>query len=120
MNLFFHPDTLLDNTPSPTTDIILDGHNDLLISLRVLYGNHIYGTKFTDKMENGGLEMHVDLPRLDQGKVGGAFWSAFVPCPANGSDFSDENYAPCMCLLSRLMSFGLKLTRTFDRRQNDT
>lgn len=37
----------------------------------------------------------VDLPRLDAGRVGGSFWSAFVPCPANGSDFSDANYAPC-------------------------
>lgn len=24
---------------------------------------------------------------------GGFFWSAFVPCPAKGDDFSDENYA---------------------------
>lgn len=38
---------------------------------------------------------HVDIPRLREGKNGGAFWSAFVPCPKNGSDFSDENYAEC-------------------------
>lgn len=38
---------------------------------------------------------HVDLPRLAEGKNGGAFWSAFVPCPKNGLDFSDENYADC-------------------------
>ena len=37
--------------------------------------------------------MHVDLPRLREGQNGGAFWSVFVPCPANGTDFSDENYA---------------------------
>ena len=36
---------------------------------------------------------HVDIPRLKEGKAGGVFWSAFVPCPANGSDFSDANYA---------------------------
>jgi membrane dipeptidase len=42
---------------------------------------------------------HVDLPRLKEGKNGGAFWSAFVPCPANWSDFSDENYAACMASL---------------------
>lgn len=35
----------------------------------------------------------MDLPRLREGQNGGAFWSVFVPCPANGSDFSDENYA---------------------------
>ncbi len=43
---------------------------------------------------------HVDLPRLKKGKNGGAFWSAFVPCPANGTDFSDENYAECETFLS--------------------
>ncbi len=40
------------------------------------------------------MRFHVDLPRLKAGKVGGTFWSAFVGCPANGSDFSDEAYAP--------------------------
>ena len=35
----------------------------------------------------------IDLPRLRRGKVGGAFWSVFAPCPANGTDMSDENYA---------------------------
>lgn len=35
---------------------------------------------------------HVDLPRLRKGNVGGAFWSAFVLCPKNGTDFSDANY----------------------------
>lgn len=41
------------------------------------------------------MPMHVDLPRLKEGRNGGAFWSAFVPCPKNGTDFSDENYADC-------------------------
>ena len=54
---------------------------------------------------------HVDIPRLKAGKVGGAFWSAFVGCPANGSDFSDANYATAVSetlsqldLLQRLTS----------------
>ena len=83
--------------PELITDGVLlsDGHNDLLILLRFLNGNHIYTPEFKDKFENGGMKGHVDLPRLDAGRVGGAFWSAFVPCPANGSDFSDANYAPC-------------------------
>lgn len=65
-----------------------------MIFLRVMYKNHIYDPSFLKKFEEGGLEQHVDLPRLDKGKVGGAFWSAFIPCPKNGSDFSDENYSP--------------------------
>ena len=39
------------------------------------------------------MPAQVDLPRLKDGKVGGAFWSAFVLCPKNGTDFSDANYA---------------------------
>jgi membrane dipeptidase len=43
--------------------------------------NQIYDDKFKKPFEDGGMSMHVDLPRLKKGKVGGAFWSAFVPCP---------------------------------------
>ena len=73
----------------------LDGHNDLAILIRALFQNYIYGSDFTDKFENGGLYGQVDHPRLKKGKVGGSFWSAFTPCPANGSDFSDANYVEC-------------------------
>ncbi|KAF2015839.1 hypothetical protein BU24DRAFT_422140 [Aaosphaeria arxii CBS 175.79] len=72
---------------------LIDGHNDLLISIRVRYKNHVNSPEFKDMFENGGLPQHVDLPRLDEGKSGGAFWSAFVPCPfGNGTDFSDGHY----------------------------
>lgn len=70
----------------------LDGHNDLAILIRFLNNNHIYDGNFTKKFEQGGMPAQVDLPRLKQGKVGGAFWAAFVPCPKNGSDYSTENY----------------------------
>jgi membrane dipeptidase len=74
---------------------MVDGHNDLLIFLRAKYQNHVYDPGFRDLFENGGLPQHVDLPRLDQGKQGGAFWSAFWPCPQveNGTDFSDNVYS---------------------------
>lgn len=55
--------------------------------------NSIYNDNFTVPFEQGGLLGHVDLPRLKAGKVGGSFWSAFVLCPSNGSDFSNDNYA---------------------------
>jgi membrane dipeptidase len=78
---------ILDETP------LIDGHNDLAIFLRFAYKNKIHSPKFISKFEDGGMEMNVDLPRLQKGKVGGAFWSAFVPCPTNASiDFSDANY----------------------------
>ena len=79
---------ILDNTP------LIDGHNDLAIFLRFAYKNKIHTSSFQAKFENGSMEEQVDLPRLKSGHAGGAFWSAFVPCPANASgDFSDSNYA---------------------------
>ncbi|USW57735.1 Putative peptidase M19, metal-dependent hydrolase [Septoria linicola] len=73
---------------------LIDGHNDLLILLRAIYGNKIYSKNFTEPFEDGGLAGHFDVPRLQAGQVGGSFWSAFIPCPADGFDFSDANYAP--------------------------
>ncbi|KAL6716271.1 hypothetical protein ACLMJK_005837 [Lecanora helva] len=89
---------LADTGPSPLRSlvtlftIVVDGHDDLAILIRFLYQNDIYDKNFTDKFENGGMYGHVDLPRLRNGKAGGAFWSAFTLCPKNGSDFSDANY----------------------------
>lgn len=78
---------ILDSTP------LIDGHNDLAIFIRAVYKNKIHGD-FKDKFTKGGLPADVDLPRLKEGKVGGAFWSAFVVCPDDASDdFSDETYA---------------------------
>ncbi|KAH8598205.1 membrane dipeptidase-domain-containing protein [Bisporella sp. PMI_857] len=78
---------ILTNTP------LIDGHNDLAILLRFRNNNQIYDENFTKPFEEGGLTGHVDLPRLKEGKNGGAFWSAYVPCPKNWADFSDANYA---------------------------
>jgi hypothetical protein len=61
--------------------------------LRFLHNNHIYSDDFKKPFEEGGMYGHVDLPRLKKGRNGGAFWSAFAPCPSNASDFSDENYS---------------------------
>jgi membrane dipeptidase len=51
---------------------------------------------FKDPFENGNFPQQLDLPRLKQAQSGGAFWSVFAPCPENGADFSDENYASSM------------------------
>lgn len=79
--------TILSENP------LIDGHNDLLILLREFYSNKINADNFTTPFEQGGLPGHLDIPRLKKGQQGGAFWSAFVPCPADGFDFSDRNYA---------------------------
>lgn len=71
----------------------IDGHDDLPILIRALFHNRIYQDNFTKPFIHGGFPYHVDLPRLTQGKVGGTFWSVYVDCPKNVSDFSDANYA---------------------------
>ena len=80
--------SILKHTP------LIDGHNDLAIFIRGMYQNKLHTSEFKEKFENGGMGFHVDLPRLRKGMVGGAFWSAFVVCPAHASeDFSDQEYA---------------------------
>ncbi|KAF2854567.1 hypothetical protein T440DRAFT_415922 [Plenodomus tracheiphilus IPT5] len=72
---------------------LIDGHNDLMIFITGKYQNHIYENEFAQKFEHGGLAQHVDIPRLGKGMQGGAFWSAFWPCPlGDGTNFSDERY----------------------------
>jgi membrane dipeptidase len=72
---------------------LIDGHIDLPIALRFSVGNRIDNAEFTKSFAEGGLMGHVDLHRLRKGLSGGAFWSVFAPCPEDGSDFSDGNYA---------------------------
>ena len=78
---------ILESTP------LIDGHDDFPIFIRERYNNHIYTEEFKNGFERDGLPMHVDIPRLRAGKNGGAFWSVFVPCPENGTDLSNDNYA---------------------------
>ncbi|KAI1377381.1 putative dipeptidase [Hypoxylon crocopeplum] len=98
---------ILSETP------LIDGHNDFAIFIRAMYNNHIYDKKFTEPFEEGGLAMHVDLPRLRKGQNGGAFWSVFTPCPENGTDYSDENYAPSVQLTLQQIDLMTRLQSAY-------
>ncbi|KAJ5614908.1 hypothetical protein N7537_000022 [Penicillium hordei] len=78
---------ILSQTP------LIDGHDDFPILVREMFHNRVNDGNFTEAFVTGKFPGHVDIPRLKQGRVGGTFWSVFVPCPKNGTDFSDENYA---------------------------
>ena len=52
---------------------VVDGHNDLPWALREL------GDPEPD-LAAGEPRLHTDLPRLRAGRVGGQFWSVYVPC----------------------------------------
>jgi membrane dipeptidase len=66
-------------------------------------------------MENGGLAGQLDIPRLKAGRMGGAFWSAFVPCPDNASDFSDAAYAPYVKATLEQLDLFNRLTEQYPR-----
>ncbi|KAJ5358887.1 dipeptidyl aminopeptidase [Penicillium cataractarum] len=66
-------DRVLKSTP------LIDGHNDLPYLLRIELQNQINGGKFT--FRDAGLASHTDLKRMQEGRVGGQFWSVFMECP---------------------------------------
>lgn len=64
---------------------IIDGHIDLPIVARFGWRNNV-----TDVPLDSQMPMHVDIPRLREGKVGGFFWSVYVSCASpedEGADF---------------------------------
>src|SRR5438309_1689995 len=52
---------------------IIDGHNDLPLQLRGRFGYAVGG------LDEPRPELHTDIPRLRAGRVGGQFWSVYVP-----------------------------------------
>ncbi|KAJ5718564.1 Peptidase M19 renal dipeptidase [Penicillium malachiteum] len=92
---------------------LIDGHDDFPIMIRSIFKNHIHGNNFTEEFLNGKLPYHVDLPRLKAGHVGGSFWSVYVPCPANWTDFSDETYAPSVRETMEQVDLMSRVQQTF-------
>ncbi|KAG1745536.1 membrane dipeptidase-domain-containing protein [Suillus paluster] len=64
---------------------VIDGHIDLPMVARFGWRNNV-----TDVPLDSQMPMHVDIPRLREGKVGGFFWSVYVSCASpedEGADF---------------------------------
>ncbi|HEY3529830.1 MAG TPA: dipeptidase [Nocardioides sp.] len=59
-----------------TAHPVIDGHNDLLWTMREKNGYDFSAYDVGDRQ----TETHTDLPRLREGGVGAQFWSVFVPC----------------------------------------
>ena len=58
------------------TDPVVDGHNDLLWTMRDLNGYDFADLDIAVRQDG---RVHTDLPRLTAGGVGAQFWSVFVP-----------------------------------------
>ncbi|KAM6507186.1 hypothetical protein FALCPG4_018568 [Fusarium falciforme] len=84
------------------------------------FNNHIYSAPFADPFVHGHLTGHVDLPRLSKGRVGGTFWSVYVKCPANITDFSNENYAQSMYSLTFRIGASQRYPDVFSEPPNGT
>jgi membrane dipeptidase len=78
-------DRVLAKTP------LIDGHNDLPWELRDRSKGHMATIDLrsdTAKLPvpEGGAPLMTDLPRLRAGRVGGQFWSVWVPTDLEGND----------------------------------
>jgi membrane dipeptidase len=70
-------DRILKKTP------LIDGHNDLPEQLRENYGLSIEGlASGSDQRQDHPLM--TDMARLHQGRVGGQFWSVYIPSEVTG------------------------------------
>ncbi|TRW46137.1 dipeptidase [Georgenia yuyongxinii] len=67
-------DEVLAGTP------LIDGHNDLAYALRTTVGYAV------DGLDTHRPALHTDIPRLRAGRVGGQFWSVFVPSTLSGAE----------------------------------
>ncbi|KAM9408278.1 dipeptidase 1 [Pholidichthys leucotaenia] len=66
---------LMSETP------LIDGHNDLPWQLRKQFNNEL------NKVDLYKLEStHTNIEKIQKGKLGAQFWSAFVPCDAQYKD----------------------------------
>lgn len=65
---------------------LIDGHNDLPWQYRERAKNQL--AKIDIRQDQSKLEkpLHTDIGRLRQGRVGGQFWSVYVPASMKGAD----------------------------------
>ena len=63
---------------------IIDGHNDWAEQLRGQFGEKWWGVDLMADSRKLASPLHTDIPRLHQGRVGGQFWSVWVPASVTG------------------------------------
>jgi membrane dipeptidase len=71
-------DRILKATP------LIDGHNDLPWELREKYASDVEGTDVSANSDKLPKPMMTDMARLRQGRVGGQFWSVYIPAGVTG------------------------------------
>lgn len=75
-----HARALLDRVP------LIDGHNDLPWAIRQQFDRQLARIDLAADLRQIEEPTHTDLPRLDQGGVGGQFWSVYIPVDFEGAE----------------------------------
>jgi membrane dipeptidase len=65
---------------------LIDGHNDLPWQYLERVKNHLAQIDLRQDQSKLTPALHTDLARLRQGRVGGQFWSVYVPATLKGAD----------------------------------
>jgi len=102
-------DRILQGTP------LIDGHNDLAEQLRENYNLSIEGlASGTDKRADHPLM--TDMARLHQGRLGGQFWSVYIPSSVTGDTAIRETIEQIDVVKRLVKAYpnDLELARTAD------
>jgi membrane dipeptidase len=65
---------------------LIDGHNDLPWQYEERVKNHLAQIDIRQDQSKLSPALHTDIARLRQGRVGGQFWSVYVPATLKGAD----------------------------------
>src|SRR5215212_9760896 len=65
---------------------LIDGHNDLPYQYQERAKNHLAKIDLRQDQSKLTPALHTDIGRLRQGRVGGQFWSVYVPATLKGAD----------------------------------
>lgn len=65
---------------------LIDGHNDLPWQYRERAKNQLAKIDIRQDQSKLAEPLHTDIPRLRAGRVGGQFWSVYVPASMKGAD----------------------------------
>jgi membrane dipeptidase len=65
---------------------LIDGHNDLPWQYRERVKNHLAQIDLRQDQSKLEKPLHTDVARLRAGRVGGQFWSVYVPASLKGAD----------------------------------
>jgi len=63
---------------------LIDGHNDVPWAYRERVQNHLARLSLAADLSELDPPMHTDLRRLREGRVGGQFWSVYIPVEVAG------------------------------------